>query len=137
MDKIADHNTELRGGQSAESAAAYRSQLARWAQDLAIARRTSVETALAAGSADMHVKMFTDGNLDKRFNKLQNALEFIGEAFDGFDDALAEYVRDLPLAAYDTGSSDAERFLDWLAGRRPLSAEQQDYVACQRGRFAV
>jgi len=120
-----------------EDAAEYRRQLARWAQDLALAERESVAGHLADGSSDLHVKLFTDGNLDKRFNKLQNALEFIAGAFDPFDDLLAAYVRALPLAAYDTGSSDAERFLIWLEGDQPLTAEQRDYVACQRGRFAV
>jgi len=127
------------GGQlnPASADAEYRRQLTQWAQDLALAERASVASCLADGSSDSHVKLFTDGNLDKRFTKLQNALEFIAGALDTFDDLLAAYVRALPLAAYDTGSSDGERFLDWLGSGHPLTAEQRDYVACQRGRFAV
>ena len=137
MDETAHPESGRDANTASEAAAEYRRQLARWAQDLALAERASVAANLADGSSDLHVKLFTDGNLDKRFNKLQNALEFVAGAFQDFDDLLAAYVRALPLAAYDTGSSDAERFLEWLADRHPLTPEQRDYVACQRGRFAV
>ena len=115
----------------------YREQLARWARSLAAAQNHAVDDVLAAGSSAFHVKMFTDGNLDKRFNKLTNALEFAAPAFEDFEDLVAAYVRELPLAAYDTGSSDAERMLRWLEQKTKLTLRQRDFVQCQRARHAV
>jgi hypothetical protein len=63
----------------------------------------------------------------------------VAQAFDPepFDDLLVSYLRSVPLAAYDTGTSDAERFLEWLSRERALSPVELDHVACQRARHAV
>jgi hypothetical protein len=110
------------------------------------------------------VKIFVDGNLEKRFEKLQAQLEFVADGFDRFDDLIADYIRARPSAAYDTGISDGERMLVWLTetkglsqnptdarnvrgdsnqrrgfriDTKTLSPEQLDYIACQRARHAI
>jgi len=99
----------------------YREQIVRCAQALAVANNAPVEKFVAGRSPAETLKMFTDGNLDKRFLKLQDHFEQMAPEFDGFDDLLERYVRSVPLAAYDTGSSASQRFLDWLCGTRRLS----------------
>jgi hypothetical protein len=115
----------------------YRERLTRLAQALALGHGAVVLDDLAAGSHAGLVKMFLDGNLDKRFEKLQRQVEFLEPAFVNLDELLASFIRHVPLQAYDTGASDGERFLQWLEQtERPLP-EQRDYIACQRGRHAV
>lgn len=115
----------------------YATQLRRLARSLAVAHNEEVLDVLAPGFLLSQVKMFTDGNLDKRFEKLQRQVEFVQPAFDDFDKLLESFVRELPLAAYDTGMSDGDRFLVWLESRYKLTPEQRDFVACQRSRHAV
>lgn len=102
-----------------------------------MAECAQVECDFSSDSKPLGVKMFVDGNLDKRFEKLLDALDFLSPAFKQFDELIVSYIRATPLAAYDTGGSDAERMLDWLQRTRKLSARQQDYIACQRARHAV
>jgi len=122
---------------SQDAIAEYRDQIARCAQALALAQNESVGLQLVGRNAAEALKMFTDGNLDKRFLKLQDHFTDLAAQFDGFDELLARYVRCVPLAAYDSGSSDGQRFLDWLCGTRRLTDVQRDYVACQRSRHAI
>lgn len=84
------------------------------------------------------VKMFVDGNLEKRFDKVRKQLEFVAEAFDeDFGALIIEYINDLPLEAYDTGASDGERMLVWLGEKKQLTPEQDDYVVCQQARHTI
>jgi hypothetical protein len=83
------------------------------------------------------VKMFVDGNLDKRLDKLAKQLEFVEEAFDNFEELLAEYIRATALSAFHTSTSDGERMLAWLADSRRLTPVQADYVTVQRTRHAL
>jgi len=115
----------------------YREQLTRLAQSLAAAHNSDVFDNLAAGSTAARVKMFTDGNLDKRFEKLHRQVEFLDPAFANLEDLLGSFVKSIPLQAYDTGASDGERFLQWLEQTENPLPEQRDYIACQRGRHAV
>ena len=115
----------------------YRAQIVRCAQALAVANNASVTQFVSGPAPAETLKLFTDGNLDKRFLKLQDHFEQMIPEFDGFDDLLERYIRSVPLAAYDTGSSDSQRFLDWLCGTRRLSDRQRDHVACQRSRYAI
>lgn len=115
----------------------YRQQIAECAQALAIAQNESVARYLSGPDAAAGVKLFTDGNLDKRYMKLLDHFEEMAEEFDGFTDLIERFVRCVPLAAYDTGSSDSQRFLDWLCGTRRLNERQRDFVACMRSRYAV
>jgi hypothetical protein len=117
---------------------AYRNQLSHLVGAMARANR---EKALAgeitADSTLQQVKLFVDGNFDKRLDKLLGQLEFVAPAFDDFEELVAEYVCHEPPAAYDTGTTDADRLLRWLAEHRSLTPEQGDYVACQRARNAL
>jgi hypothetical protein len=115
----------------------YATQLRRLARSLAACRNDEVLDVLASGYHPWQVEMFTDGNVDKRFEKLQAQLEFVQSVFDDFESLLEAYIHELPLAAYDTGTSDGDRFLEWLESQRELTPEQRDFVVCQRSRHAV
>ncbi len=116
----------------------YRRQLARLVSAMSLPNREAgVNEDLNKPSTPERVKMFVDGNLDKRFEKLQIQLKFVAEGFDGFDDLIVEFLRARPLASYDTAASDGERMLVWLAETKSLTLEQLDHVACQRARHAV
>jgi hypothetical protein len=115
--------------------AAYRTQLRRWAR--ALARGELVHDGLAPGTTVEQVRLFVEGNLDKRHDMLAKLLTFVAGAFDDLDDLLDAYIAKVPLSAQFTGSSDAGGFLAWLVRRGGLTPEQQDLVACQRARFAV
>jgi hypothetical protein len=115
----------------------YREQITRCTQALALANNESVERFVLGNAPAELLKLFTDGNLDKRFLKLQDHFEQMATEFEKFDDLLERYIRTIPLAAYDTGSSDSQRFLDWLCGTRRLTDVQRDHVACQRSRYAI
>lgn len=115
----------------------YATQLRRLARSLAAARHEDVLDLLAPGYHLWQVQMFTDDNIYKRYKKLQVQLEFVQPAFDDFEDLLEAYVHEFPLSAYDTGTSDGDRFLAWLESHRELTPEQRDFVICQRSRHAV
>jgi hypothetical protein len=116
---------------------AYRQELTSWAEAMTRCHNDAVYAALAPGFRPEQVDLFTDGNLDKRLEKLSVQLEFVAGAFADFEGLMDEYVSAQPLAAYDTGSGDGERFLSWLERCRRLTPEQRDFVACQRARYAV
>ncbi|MSR60290.1 MAG: hypothetical protein EXS05_22060 [Planctomycetaceae bacterium] len=115
----------------------YREHLSRIAQSLAAGHNTDVFENLAAGSTPAQVKLFTDGNFDKRREKLSRQVESVAGAFPDFDDLLERFIHEIPLAAYDTGADDGERFLQWLEQTQKPTDEQRDYIGCQRGRHAV
>lgn len=118
---------------------AYRKQLDKYAAALSIARNENVVADLKAGHTAEMLKMFTDGNLDKRFDKIKDQVEFVIEFFNGdqFEEMIDTYVKTVPLLAYDTGVSDGARFLDWLPQQRELTEEQQDAVRCQQARHRI
>jgi hypothetical protein len=115
----------------------YRQQIARLIQALARPNAEAEVDLLAADSTPAGVKMFVDGNYDKRIDKLSSQLEFVAEAFDDFEDLLAKYICDVPLVELDTVLTDGQRMLQWLRRARPLSLVQSDYVACQHARHTV
>jgi hypothetical protein len=115
----------------------YREQLVRLARSLAWARDEEVRADLAPGTAPELVTMFTEGNRDKRFEKIQKQVEFVGDAFDTLDELISDFVVSTAPAAYDTGVDDGEQFLRWLETAHRPTAEQRDYIACQRARHAV
>ncbi len=121
---------------------AYREQIQRCARALAAVKPAEVAGDIDAGDIDAgdvieHVKMFTDGNCEKRFEKARDQVEFIKAAFENLDDLVAEYIFSESLVAYDTGCSDGERFLDWLVRAKNPTPEQSDYITCQRSRHGV
>lgn len=116
---------------------AYREQLRHYAHTMAIGETQAASAGLKSGHTAERVAMFTDGNLYKRYEKLQMACEVLADGLEELNDHIKQYIKVIPLAAYDSGTSDAERFLQWLTKHADLSDEQQDYVRCQRGRHAV
>ena len=115
----------------------YRQKMTRLTRALARADALAVAGDLASGCASGRAKLFTDGNCEKRFEKLTDQLEFVAEAFNDFATLIETFIRTEPLSAYDTGASDGERMLAWLARTHDCTRAQLDYIACQRGRHAV
>ncbi len=116
----------------------YRDELRRWVPDLAgFQVTTGVCDALAPGSSPIGLKLFAEGNLKKRREKLRAQLESVAEAFDDLEDLVSAYVRSVPPVAYDVTVSDGERFLSWLERTGELTPRQRDYVACQQARLTV
>ncbi len=116
----------------------YRGQIMRLVDLMSQANR-EVELAdnLSPDSDPSRVKMFVDGNLEKRLEKLRNQLDFLAERFEEFDDLIIAYIRHSRSIAFDSAVSDGDRMLDWLESTRPISDVQRDYIACQRARHAV
>lgn len=115
----------------------YKEQVQRLACALGRAEYQSIGGELQCGSSINRVKLFVEGNWEKRFEKLSDQLEFVAEAFDDFEHMIEVYVRSQPLGPYDSAVNDAEKMLLWLLDKRPLSPVQRDYVLCQRARHAV
>ncbi len=109
----------------------YRDQIVRCAQSLAIAKIETVSHDVDDRFTLDQVKMFVDGNLDKRYQKLLDQVELLNDAFDDLEDLVVDYVKTIPLAAYDTGCSDGTRFLQWIAETRRPSLSQTDFINCQ------
>ncbi|MEX0727611.1 MAG: hypothetical protein WEB58_20825 [Planctomycetaceae bacterium] len=83
------------------------------------------------------VRRLSAGDDDHRAAKLQDQLELLDEHLTDRDEWIERYVQTVSPADYDCGSSDAERFLEWLRQHRPLSVAENDAVCCQSARFAV
>ncbi len=115
----------------------YRSQIVRCAQSLAVANNDLVVSDVAPGTPLERITLFTEGNFEKRFLKLKDQMDLLEDAFDNLDERINDYISAVPLAAYDTGSSDLELFLDRLCDMHHLSALQFDCVTCQKSRIAV
>ena len=71
---------------------AYRGQLSRLARAMAMAKSSEVQDDLDQDSAPSFVKMFVDGNLDKRCDKLLTQLEFVAPAFEDFEPLVVEFL---------------------------------------------
>ena len=115
----------------------YAAQLSRIATSLAVARNDVVHRDVAAGQSHDRVSMFTEDNLNKRADKLSDQLEMFEDDFDELPKLIGRYIREIPLAAYDTGSSDADHFVRWLPVVMELTPEQRDLTLVIRSRFAV
>lgn len=96
-----------------------------------------VRPFLARGERIENVKLFTDGNLDKRIDKVLDQVGLLKPVFDRLEDLVSEYILEVPLVAYDTGCSDGDRFLRWLGLGQITTPEQQDHIACQLARNEV
>ena len=64
----------------------YAEQIRRCAQALAIAKNDQVTGDLANGHTMEMLKMFTDGNLDKRCQKLIDECEIMADEFEDLED---------------------------------------------------
>lgn len=115
----------------------YAKKLSRIATSLAVAQNDVVSGDIVAGQPFERVGMFTSGNLDKRTDKLSDQLEMFEDDFEDLPALVDRYIRSVPLAAYDTGTSDTDRFVRWLPTVVELSPEQRDLSLVVRSRFAV
>jgi hypothetical protein len=105
---------------------------------MATAQMDVVYGDLEAGSQRELMKLFVDGNLDKRLDKLTTACEFVQPAFgEQMEQLIIDFIKAVPLAAYDSGQFDGDRFLKWIEENKPLTEEHSDYLACQRARWQV
>jgi len=120
-----------------EARESYRDQLGRIARAMAIAQDNQVLGDVAEGYTPDQVALFVDGNLEKRFDKLTKQLEFVAGEFENFEDLVIEFIRTVPLAAYDSGQGDGQRLLDWILENKPVTAEQRDYITCQSARHEI
>jgi len=117
----------------------YREQLDRWVAAMTVPNEEQqVSSDLAESDAD-RVKMFVDGNLEKRLDKIERGVEIVASAFDeeAFLQLMMQFIGGSKMPVYDTGAGDAERFLIWLEETQSLSAEQRDRVVCQRTRHEI
>lgn len=117
-----------------DSVAEYRDLIGRWARALSTGDHKVVSPFVTDDPAIDRLKMFTDGNFEKRFLKIRDQVEDLLEVFDELEALIAKYMRTQPLAAYDTGLGDSAAFLDWLVETESPSAEQLDYITCQKCR---
>lgn len=115
----------------------YRSQIVRCAQSLAVAHNDLIVSDLVPGTPQERVTLFTEGNFEKRFLKLKDQMDLLEDPFDDLDERINAYISEVPLTAYDTGSSDLELFLERLCETQHLTAGQYDCVTCQKSRIAV
>ena len=115
----------------------YRDQIQRCAQTMALGCVEDVRPFLADGMTVEQVKLFTEGNLDKRHGKVLDQVTLLKAAFDNLNELVSEFILEVPLAAYDTGCSDGDRFLRWLKLTHVTTPEQQDHIACQLARHEV
>jgi len=79
----------------------------------------------------------TAASVTFRYSLLLAECQLLSSGFEDLDAHVARYVRDVPLDTADSSTFDAERFLDWLDAQLPISAEQHDFLTCQRSQFAV
>ncbi len=80
---------------------------------------------------------FTRGNLMKRVDKLKDQIDLTPNPFPDLDGLLEQYVREVPLRAFDVGTTDSARFARWLWRHFLLSAEQRDALRIVRCHCAV
>ena len=115
----------------------YAAYLTRISHGLAVGTNSVAEHDIASSFTLDQVALFTSGNLDKRFEKLTDQLEMLADVLDDLEDWIDKYVSSVPLAAYDTGASDGDRFVRWLARETELTGEQRDVGNVIRSRCAV
>ena len=120
------------------TSAIYQQQLRHLVRAMSMPNREATTTgALAAASTPGRVKMFVDGNLEKRREKLEVQLAFVAAAFEDFEQRIVDFIRAEPLTAFGSAVTDGEAMLRWLSSTAELSPEQRDYVTCQRARHAI
>ncbi|MDA0835120.1 MAG: hypothetical protein O2955_09515 [Planctomycetota bacterium] len=83
------------------------------------------------------VAFLTAGEDEHRCARLKDQLQLLGDHLTDVDLWIERFVQRVTAAEYDSGSSDAERFLEWLRQYRRLSVSENDAVCCQSARFAV
>lgn len=115
----------------------YRQQLREIVDGLSAGDPRSGFPHLAAAFTHDQMTMFVEGNVQKRVEKLSDALVEIADAFDDLESLIDEYVTCVSLPAYATSSTDSELFLQWLPKAKDVSPELMDVVRCEQARHEV
>ena len=115
----------------------YRAQLTECARKFTLSGSEGIDRFLKGTDPQVRLEMFTSGNRDKRTMKLKDQFEELEAAFDDLDELIGQYIDHVPSAAYETGSSDGAKFLQWIVATTRPSAEQHDVITCQQSRYAI
>jgi hypothetical protein len=120
-----------------QASTSYRDQIHRCVRAMERGRAEDVRPFVDSSETVSRIKLFTSDNLNKRFDKVRDQVESLAGAFDNLDDLIEQYIREIPLAAYDTGCLDGDRFLNWLRETHSTTLEQQDFIHCQLARHEI
>ena len=115
----------------------YADQLRHIAHSLAVGKNDQVTNVISERDTLEKVYLFTSGNLEKRFDKLMDEAELLEDELENLEDLIVKYVREQPLQAYDTGTSDVANFMKWLGQQIDLTPEQRDLTVVLRSRTAT
>lgn len=115
----------------------YADQLRHIAHSLAVGKNDRVTNEISERDTVEKVYLFTSGNLEKRFDKLKDEAELLEDELENLEDFIVKYVREQPLQAYDTGTSDVANFMKWLGQEIDLTPEQRDLTVVLRSRTAT
>ncbi|RMG37152.1 MAG: hypothetical protein D6725_09380 [Planctomycetota bacterium] len=106
-------------------------------RDLAVGRTLRAAPLANSPNAAHWLADFTRGNLLKRIDKLHDQLDLPANPFADLEHLLERYVREIPLRAFDIGTTDAARFARWLWRHFELTPHQRDALRVVRCRCAV
>jgi hypothetical protein len=115
----------------------YRDQIRRCVRAMERGRAEDVRPFVDSSETISRIQLFIGDNLNKRFDKVRDQVELLARVFDNLDDLIEQYIQEVPLAAYDTGCLDGDRFLNWLRESRTTTLEQQDFIRCQQARHEI
>lgn len=116
---------------------AYADQLVACTQAMVVADSAKVERFLSPAEGPKYVKLFAEGNFEKRLEKLQNGVYLLFEAREDLESFVREYIKTVPLPAYATGITDGEQFLNWFEKRVDLTPVERDVISCHHLRHQV
>ena len=113
----------------------YRRQVARWTALLSGESAGPLQAEIPEVDAAIRLGMFTEGNHEKRRDKLLDQLDLLQDVIDGLEYLVREYMGMMAPPAYDLGTADEMQFLDWFDALEEMSPELRDTVECLRSRF--
>lgn len=116
---------------------AYRRQLMHLVRGMLTGDGRDIVPALENCAKPELVKLFIEGNQEKRLAKLRAHLKFMAQGFEDIENLLKTYVERQPLMPYATVLLDANCFLDWLVRSGKPTPEQCDFVAYQRAQHQI
>ncbi len=137
MNAPADNRGPKVAPASPASTETYRQQIQRMTQSMVRGEKAALEDDLGTGYLAIQMEWFVDGNFEKRYDKLTKQMDAVTENLSDMEELVIKFIKAVPMTAYDSGPSDAKRFLNWLKAERELSPELLDYVAYQLAYFEV
>lgn len=114
----------------------YSDDLAQWTQALAF--NASDKVSPVVHEKERMIQLFSEGNFQKRYEKLERALELLPEVFLDHQTIFRRFITSNPLKPYDTVLTDADSFLDWFWEQQSgPSVEQTDVWLAEKARLQV